>query len=77
MISAKEAREIVEKGKYQKSQEQLKQIEKQIEIAIKNGRSSISGDGTIETANQKTLKDLGYKIETGTQYNKIYYSISW
>lgn len=77
MLNAKEAREVIDKGKYQKAQEQMKEIEELIENAIKNGKFMINGEGTLETSNRQVLEKLGYKISTGSQYNEIYYSISW
>lgn len=37
----------------------------------------ISEDGSLKPETRKKLEELGYKVETGTQYNEPYYSISW
>lgn len=34
-------------------------------------------DGSLKPETRKKLEELGYKVETGTQYNEPYYSISW
>ena len=45
--------------------------------AIADGKFSISEDGCLKPETRKKLEELGYKIETGNQYNESYYSISW
>lgn len=77
LINAKEAREKVEQGKYEKAIEQMNQIEKEIEIAINKGFSSVSLNGVLESPNRRQLEELGYAVNTGSQYNESYYSITW
>lgn len=82
MLSAKEAREQVEKGIDTKSKEQWATIEAHIDNAIRNGNFAISIDGSLTIGNRKKLEELGYKINTGSQYtgsqyNESYTSISW
>lgn len=77
MISAKEAREIVELGQNEKAVEQMEQIEWEINNAINNGHYNIGINGYIEKANRTKLESLGYRIETGSQYNESYFTISW
>lgn len=57
--------------------QQLAELSKLIKDAIADGKFSISKDGYLKPETQKKLEELGYKIETGTQYNESYYSISW
>lgn len=57
--------------------QQLAELSKLIRDAIADGKFSISGDGCLKPETRKKLEELGYKIETGTQYNEPYYSISW
>lgn len=57
--------------------QQLAELSKLIKDAIADGKFSISEDGYLKPETQKKLEELGYKIETGTQYNESYYSISW
>ena len=50
-------------------------------IAVASSASAalgaISEDGSLKPETRKKLEELGYKVETGTQYNEPYYSISW
>ena len=57
--------------------QQLAELAKLIRDAIVDGKFSISEDGSLKPETRKKLEELGYKIETGTQYNEPYYSISW
>lgn len=57
--------------------QQLAELSKLIKEAIAEGRFSISRDGCLKLETRKKLEELGYKIETGSQYNESYYSISW
>lgn len=57
--------------------QQLEEISNLIKDAIKNGYFSISKDGYLKSKAQKKLEELGYKVETGGQYNNSYYTISW
>lgn len=77
MITAKEARCIIESGEYQKAKEQYEFIEKQIQKAITEGKFSITIEGSLIDTNKSILKDLGYKIDYGNQYNEHYVSIAW
>ena len=57
--------------------QQLAGLSKLIRDAIADGKFSISEDGSLKPETRKKLEELGYKVETGTQYNEPYYSISW
>lgn len=57
--------------------QQLAELSKLIKDAIADGKFSISEDGYLKPETRKKLEELGYKVETGTQYNESYYSISW
>ena len=57
--------------------QQLAELSKLIRDTIADGKFSISEDGCLKPETQKKLEELGYKIETGNQYNESYYSISW
>lgn len=57
--------------------QQLAELSKLIRDAIADGKFSISEDGCLKPEIRKKLEELGYKVETGTQYNEPYYSISW
>lgn len=66
----------VTNGEYDKAQKQLKSIEEQILTAINKGQRSTSV-GSLEPAVKTKLESLGYKIQTGQQYNETWTSISW
>ena len=57
--------------------QQLAELSKLIKDAIADGKFSISEDGCLKPETRKKLEELGYKVETGNQYNESYYSISW
>lgn len=57
--------------------QQLAELSKLIRDAIADGKFSISKDGCLKPEIRKKLEELGYKVETSTQYNEPYYSISW
>lgn len=57
--------------------QQLAELSKLIRDAIADGKFSISEVGCLKPEIRKKLEELGYKVETGTQYNESYYSISW
>lgn len=57
--------------------QQLAELSKLIRDAIADGKFSISEDGCLKPEIRKKLEGLGYKVETGNQYNESYYSISW
>ena len=57
--------------------QQLAELSKLIRDAIADGKFSISEDGCLKPEIRKKLEELGYKVETGIQYNESYYSISW
>lgn len=57
--------------------QQLAELSKLIRDAVADGKFSISKDGCLKPETRKKLEELGYKVETGNQYNESYYSISW
>ena len=57
--------------------QQLAEIQTLIRDAIADGKFSISEDGCLKPETRNKLEELGYKVETGNQYNESYYSISW
>lgn len=77
MISAKEAKEIAIQGKYERAVKQMELIECEIQKAIEKGSFSASFNGSICSANKEKLESLGYKVDSGSQYNESYFSVSW
>lgn len=57
--------------------QQLYKISEKISKAIANGKFSIDSDGYLVPETEQRLKELGYKVETGVQYNEAYWIISW
>ena len=77
MITAQEARKsTTHKIQHLASIEMVK-IEKLIENAIEDCEYSVSQDGVLSQACRNHLESLGYKVETGTQYNEPWYCIKW
>ena len=75
--SASEANKMTNNAIDSCTTQQLAELSKFIRDAIADGKFSISEDGSLKPETRKKLEELGYKVETGTQYNEPYYSISW
>ena len=75
--SASEANKMTNDAIDSCTTQQLAELSKLIRDAIADGKFSISEDGSLKPETRKKLEELGYKVETGTQYNEPYYSISW
>jgi hypothetical protein len=75
--TAAEAAASVSAGEYEKAKKQSADIACQITDAIAGGNYSIGGSGRLEPVVKTKLEELGYKCETGSQYNESYWSISW
>ena len=74
ILSAKEARMLTEKYMEETLASQLGEIGSKIAYAAKNGKKSVTLNKNVR---EKLEKIFGYKVETGTQYNESYYTISW
>lgn len=77
MIKASEANKETTKNITEFLTTGMTEIERRITNAIKEGKYSISYSGYLKQETKDALKSLGYKVETGSQYNEPYYSISW
>ena len=75
--SASEANKMTNNAIDSCTTQQLAELSKLIRDAIADGKFSICEDGYLKPETRKKLEGLGYKVETGTQYNESYYSISW
>ena len=75
--SASEANKMTNNAIDSCTTQQLAELSKLIRDAIADGKFSISEDGCLKPETRKKLEELGYKVETGSQYNESYYSISW
>lgn len=77
MITAQEACKQTKENLHNFATTEMQKIEKDITNAIKEGRFSISGDGYLQEETKYVLKSLGYKVKIDSQYNELWYSISW
>ena len=77
VINAKEANAKAIKVFYNDIARELDEIMDNIQNEMNKGHFYYSGSGYLHEATKKRLEELGYKIETGSQYNEPYYSISW
>ena len=75
--SASEANKMTNNAIDSYTTQQLAELSKLIRDAIADGKFSISEDGCLKPETRKKLEELGYKVNTGTQYNEPYYSIGW
>lgn len=75
--SASEANKMTNNAIDSCTTQQLAELSKLIRDAIADGKFSISEIGSLKHETRKKLEELGYKVETGNQYNEPYYSISW
>lgn len=76
MIIAGEARKQTLKNIENGTTKTLEEIFEKISNAMQAGKFSIVVDKLSHDA-QKQLEYLGYTIDSGSQYNKMYYKISW
>lgn len=76
MIIAEEARKQTLKNIENGTTKALEEISEKISNTIQAGKFSIIVDKLRHDA-QKQLEYLGYTIDSGSQYNEMYYRISW
>ena len=77
LLSASEANHKTKENIKTCSTKELAEISTRILDAIADGKFSISGDGCLQHETLQRLKELGYKMDTGSQYNELYWSIGW
>lgn len=77
MISAKEARERVEKATQNGIQKEIEKIEPEIEKAILQGKNHVTLGGSLSKPTCDHLRSLGYEVEHGSQYNESYFTVKW
>ena len=68
------AREFSEKNRKEKIEEEFKTIERDICIAVSEGRFSVSYENIFQE-HRRILKDLGYKVYEDYQEDCV--TISW
>lgn len=76
-MTASEARQFM--NTYRKSyiDGQFKSINSEITLAIQDGYDHVCLDMAIDKDIENTMKNLGYEIEKGIQYNNPYTIIKW
>ena len=77
LLSASEANKITKENIKQCLTKELKEVTEKIKEAISNGKFAISGDDYLESETERRLKELGYKVRYDSQYNEVYWTISW
>lgn len=75
--SASEANEMTNNMIDSCNTKQLIELSNKINNAIAKGKFSICEYGFLNAETRNKLKELGYKVETHSQYNDSYYTISW
>ena len=77
MISAKQAREQSEHYFESKLDKEIEIIEQKILYATTQGKNCVYIEPAISTSAKQMLKQLGYKVEYGQQYNDTFTKIEW
>lgn len=77
LISAKEAYEKTKEIVYNCYELQMQEIMEHIEKEVMAGSYYYCGTGNLSKNAKDKLIELGYEVQTGSQYNEPYYSISW
>lgn len=77
MIAAQEARKKTLDQLAKAMNIELANVDEQINKAIAAGKFSLYGDGGLSVEVQRKLRELGYTVQTGCQYNESYYTVSW
>ncbi len=77
MINATEARLKSEAIKEELIKSELNDIQNKIEEAISKGKHYCCYYSKITSDIKQYLENLGYYVETCTQYNETCYKISW
>jgi len=75
--SAADAAETYENGQFKKAQAESILVEQEIKRAIELGYKSVTLDRFLHSVVEKRLREKGYTIISGSQYNDDYTSISW
>lgn len=73
MISAKEAKQWADRY----ASKELDRINKIVSDAAQEGKYSVYEEGNLQESTKRELERLGYKVEAGSQFNDLYFMISW
>lgn len=77
VISADKAREMTKEVLDNCTTRELQKLLKEIYNAIGEGKYEVPIEGSISKIAKDRLMELGYYVETGSQYNQSYARISW
>lgn len=77
LMTAKEAREKIDKGEDEKSFAIWCNVAKEINQAIENGENNYCKEGSLPESVIRKLQNLGYRVEEGSQYNQSYFMVKW
>lgn len=77
ILSAEDAYEEIKLAIANNISKEIEQIINDIREATMNCKTYISKDGVLSAETKELLKKKHYKVETGSQYNEPYYTISW
>ena len=77
LISAKEAYEKTKEVMQSNYESEMQEIMEHIEMEVMVGSYYYCGTGNLSKNAKDKLIELGYEVQTGSQYNEPYYSISW
>lgn len=55
----------------------VKSILQDMELCAKQGKNQYAFEGSLTAIQKENLKELGYQIQTGQQYNVPWAIISW
>ena len=77
MITAKEAHEKSAKVYDKKIEARLDEVFDWINSAIARGEFQICIDGNLPLEVKKRIENLGYTVNTGSQYNESWFTVSW
>ena len=77
MITAGEARNLIQTARNAKAIAQKEKVEKLITDAINAGSYFISLDEHLQDEVVAWLRKLGYEVTISSQYNESYTSINW
>ena len=77
MILASDAKRRTQEQLSYMTSIEIDHIMEKIEEAISKGEFSISTNGSLSASCRQKLEKLGYKVDTGIQYNEAWYNVSW
>ena len=57
--------------------ESIESILQEMELCAKQGKDQYAFEGSLTVIQKEKLKELGYQVQTGQQYNVPWAIISW